>query len=488
MMNCNCLDECNLLIYGTGGNGMGVYKCLSPFCNILGFIDKRAEKINSIFEKPVFTLQQISEKLPENERDKTVVIITIKNVFMHSDIAKELLKNGFMFLIYKPLNILKSRGNKTDIQVNDIYENIVEKRQWTTNILVPRTKEILFEFQNKLFISRNEDEVTTWVPVEILFNYKESYDYPGINMPLFFPLVELYKAFLGTREVPLEQAINNFYLYCGEWLYRNKKPFTEEQKESFLESRRAIFEEMQKMAEVDIDFFKTNAPFVEKDGRKLFLKSSGRNRVAFLIAKGFKYVPVRMSSMEYNEWCDMDLVHEKERDINESGINCFFAPYPNPYLVDYPMYFTDYQRLFLQPVANEIIKKIYLNNVVNEEGLNRVFFEGVEQEKKKICFYFRVNDDGIAEEYFKNIGFMTSEISGRNDDLEKILVIDDENYMKGKDILYSADFQRIYLLQKGNDIKIINDFEQCGYKLNYRVFESICRNDMMRGISFIKEY
>lgn len=396
-MKDNChLKKSNVLIYGTGGNGAGLYNRIMSFCKVLGFIDKRAKKIGTMFDKPVFTIDEVSQRLSTDEKQNVIVIITVKNVFIHSEIVKELLNNDFAFFVYKPLNVLKNRGNATEIRINDIYECIVERKEYMENIDIPRTKEILYEFENKLLIAKEQDYVSTWMPVELLFNYKNSYDYPGINMPLFFPLVELYKAFLGSRDVSLEQAIDNFYLYCGEWLHQNEKRLTEEQKDSFLESRVSIFGEMQKMAEVDIKFFEHNAPLVEKENNIFFLKSSGRNRVAFLIAKGFKYVPVKMNINDYNEWCNIGFVNEKEREINQNNVNCFFASYPNPYLVDYPVCFTDYQRLFLQPVANEVMKELYLKNIIVEDNVRRVDFDHVEKDKKSIGVLVRIREIGRA--------------------------------------------------------------------------------------------
>lgn len=487
MLNSHCLKDNNILIYGTGGNGIELYHRLHHHHSIFGFIDKRADEIRDNFERPVFTLQEISHRLSRDEKENMVVIIAIKNVFIHSEIASELLHNGFSYLIYKPLNILKNRGNETEIQINEIYEYMVEKRQCMMNISIPQTKEILFQFENKLLINKNEDEIVTWLPIEILFNYKYSNDFPGINMPLFFPLVELYRAFMGDMEISLSQAIDNFYLYSCEWLYQNKRLLTETQKNSLLESRRQIFSEMQKMAEVDIDFFKENAPLVEKDGKRFYMKSSGRNRVAFLIAKGFKYVPVRMDQADYEEWCDFDLVHKKELDIKEKKINCFFAPYPNPYLVDYPIYFTDYQRLFLQSIANEITKEIYLKNVISRDGINRIAFDCVERDKEKTIFLLRVNDDGIAREYFLNIGFLVDDPNIPNNNMERILVLDSEACFDSHTLLSEVYFKRIYYLQRGIDNSIISFFEKYGYRLDKEMFESVCKDNIIRGMSFMKD-
>ena len=128
-------------------------------------------------------------------------------------------------------------------------------------------------------------------------------------------MVELYKFFLGDKAIAEEEAISNFIVYCCEWLNKNEGELTEEQEKSFIESRVAVFQDMQKMVELYIDFFKRNCPRVTYDEGKFYLTSSGRNRVTFLIAKGFKYIPVEMSNQDYEKWCDLEFVKKIEENI-----------------------------------------------------------------------------------------------------------------------------------------------------------------------------
>lgn len=396
------LDTGKVIIYGTGGNGLSLARMLrNESIQVKYFIDKRADEIVSIEDIPVKNLSELDDI---DDKEQYIVFITIKNVFAHSEIASDILKRGYTHIIYKPSSVLRGYSNNTDEKVNELYELLIERKQYKSLLNIPATKNILIKFRNRLIISDDEDTIKVWCPVELIFNYKSSNDYPGLNMPLFFPLVELYRFLLGQEGEYHKNAIENFIVYCSEWLRINNKELDDSQLNSFLESRISVFQEMQKMTEIDNDFFKSNCPLVEYENEKFYISSSGRNRVSFLIAKGYKYVPVRMNRLDYEKWCNLKRVLEIEDKVNVQRIGSFFAPEPNPYLVDYKIDFVDYQRLILWPIANEIIKEIYIKSRYNKGTLTCTDFDKVEVLKKKYIITCDIEDGGISNAYFESIG------------------------------------------------------------------------------------
>lgn len=463
------LEHAKILIYGTGGNGIGFYERQKNQLHIEGFIDKRADEIKTVYNLPVLTIEDANTKFIN--KDEYVVFVTIKNVFAHTEIAKTLLNNGFHRIVYKSDNVLKGNEDCVEKRIDEIYETLIEQKGYRHNFSIPFMKSIHISFKDRLCIEKTETEVRTWCPVELLFNYKESNDYPGLNMPLFFPLVELYKLFLGDSSISKEEAIDNFFVYSCEWLKKNGRELNESQKNSFLESRIAVFEEMQEMSEVDIEFFKRNCPEVKLEEKKFYLSSSGRNRVSFLIAKGFKYVPVKMSEKDYLEWCDLQYVNRMENYINDNGIKSFFAPYPNPYLLDFSIDFVDYQRLFLWPIANEIVKKIYKDSRVTEGTLTCTDYSKVERKKNKTSVMCYLQDGGAACQYFKSIGFHIN----MNEDAEiKYLVVDScvKDNIEG---ILNKDYRKVYFLKREDGCLSNEVFLDFGYKRTKKMFETITR-------------
>lgn len=463
------LEHAKILIYGAGGNGIRFYERHKKQLQMVCFIDKRANEIKSIDELPVLSLEEVFEKFVD--KDECVVFITVKNVFSHTEIAKVFVENGFHRIIYKSDNALKGIANIEDQAIDEIYENLIERKGHKYNFSIPFTKSIYTSFKDRLCIEVTATEIIAWCPVELLFNYKASNDYPGLNLTLFFPLVELYRFFLGDSSIDKEEVLENFFVYSCEWLKKNGRELNESQKNSFLESRTAVFEEMQKMSEVDIDFFKKNCPEVQYESGKFYLSSSGRNRVSFLIAKGFKYVPVRMSDKDYLEWCDLQHIYEMENYVNANGIKSFFAPYPNPYLLDFPIDFVDYQRLFLWPIANEIVKEIYKDSRVTEGSLTCINYDKVEKEKSKVSVVCYLKDDDIACQYFRSIGLHTDV----NKNIGQYYLVIDSCVKRNLKEIFVNNYKRIYFLDREDGRVRGNSFTDFGFIKSRILFETMTR-------------
>jgi hypothetical protein len=463
------LANAKILIYGTGGNGKNFCERMHSQLQISGYIDKRANEIETLNNVSVMTLEEVSSNI--KNKDEYVVVISVKNVFSHNEIAKSLLDNGFHRIVYKSDSVLKGNGDSKEKLIDEIYESLIERKECNTNYTIPYTEIIRTSFNDKLCIEKADTYVKTWCPVELLFNYKESHDYPGLNMPLFFPLVELYKYFLGDTSIGREEAVSNFMAYSCEWLKQNNRELTKSQADSFMESRTAVFEEMQKTVEVDIDFFKDNCPMVKYESGKFYLSSSGRNRVSFLIAKGFKYVPVKMSRNDYIDWCDMQYVKKIQDYVDRNKITSFFAPYPNPYLLDYPVDFVDYQRLFLIPIANSIMKKIYKYSRLIDGTLTCVNYSKVESEKSKTSVVCYMQDDGIASRYFESIGFNTS--CDKKTENNYLLISSHIN--RTIEQLLDGKYTKIYFLNCGEGAIDNEYFARLGYTKKSRMFDTASR-------------
>lgn len=473
------LSKSKAIIYGIGGNGIKTYQLLKANnIEVEGFIDKRAKEHAYIENTKVYSLQEITEKILD--KNGIVVFVTLKNVFIHNEIVNELLRAGFHYVIYKSLNALNNVANSNEIEIDRAYEEIIEHVQFNTDFTVPYLYSANYHFIDRLKIKVNENAyVVSWVPIELLFNYRDAKDYPGINMPLMFPLVELYKAFLGDDNIDSKEALDNFFLYSGEWLHRNNNKPTNDQQASMFESRASIFQHMQKMAEADISFFQKNAPVAQYENGKFFLESSGRNRVAFLIAKGYKYIPVQMSQGDYDLWCDRPLINQYEEKINSKNINIFFAPYPNPYLVDFPVIYADYMTQFIIPIANEIVKDIYLQSVVEDDNVRIVDTQLVEKQKHIYSIICRIDDNGIANRYFRSIGL--TDYDTEREEIYKVEIVD---YNIGKIIDTTAN--RLYVLENEYDLNDDVLIKIDGYKMIGIISKGVSNTGWIRGIKYEK--
>ncbi len=483
MSNIKGLEDYNILIYGTGGNGRILFhKLIRDEFNVLGFIDKRAEEIGLLEGKKVYNPQTDLKFLKEKE--KIVIIITIKNVFAHMKITKELFDIGFSHIIFKSLNVLHDVADKKEKEIDAIYETVVEARKTNEaipfGIYVPELDKIEIKLKDRLYIKEKDDLVYAWCPVELLFNYKDAQLFAKVNMALFFPIVELYKAFLGNEAVCIKECLDNFYVYAGEWVVKNNEQYRDSLKKSLLESRYSVFKEMQKLFETQNDFFIDNAPHVERgDKNRFYMSSSGRNRVSFLIAKGYRYVPVKMNKKDYIGWCDLSHVEQFYNSF-EKEYKDYFAPYPNPYLVDLNYEFIDYQKLFLQHIANDLTKKAYIDSVQEMNGIEVYTLQKSEEYWYRIGIKFMIDDGDIGREYFDRIGFSDS-ISDSN--YSNILVFNDKYLYEAIDFLLHFGVSEVYVLTT-NEKLIDNAMFTNGIWEKTNIFHSLCLNGILQGIHY----
>ncbi len=114
----------NLLIYGAASLGHILFEKLRKIedYNILGFIDKRAYEINDFMSLPVYTMEKAWNLYKNLD---VVVVISIKNVFEHENIAFALKGVGFEKILFKPKSILEGEENTNDKYINELYDDII---------------------------------------------------------------------------------------------------------------------------------------------------------------------------------------------------------------------------------------------------------------------------------------------------------------------------------------------------------------------------
>ncbi len=398
------LKDAEVYIYGTGGNGINLLSTLNNKCIIKGFIDKNAADIVEKKGIKVYTLKDLKN---EDIADK-IVFITIKNVFGHDDIARDLIKCGFRYIVYKSGNILKEIGDEREKITDIAYETIIEHKTYFDDIEVPKVEVINYKLRDRLFIKEDEETVTALCPKEMLFNYKDPNDYPGMCMPLFFHITDLYEAF-SANEKGIEEAEDNFLIYCGEWLHKSGNEMTDAQRRSFIESKRAAYVNMRRTMELDKDFFVNNAPKVTYENGKFYLASSGRNRVSFQIAMGHDYIPVKMSKEDYDCWSNIEIKNIYEKNAEQNGVTKVFGPIPNPYLADMPVIFADYQKLFLIPSTKRIVKIIFSKHIKATGSYRRLDYEKAQKEVQNTSIFVSNDYDNIVVNFLKSVGFLIAD-------------------------------------------------------------------------------
>lgn len=402
------------ILYGVGGNALKLVKLFqSTQYELLGFIDKRAALLQEVEGKKVWSLETIEEM--REGADDIVIIITIKNVFAHTEIATCLAERGFSQIIYKPLAILQGAEDVELERISKTHDTFIIDVKMPEEIclkkFLPCTKYI---YKDRLIIKALDNKLLVWVPVELIYNYQTNDAYENINMSTLFPLLGLYRLFLGEKTTDSESDIlEDFYSYCAAWAFSNNLQIDDELKRNWVESRRAAFEQMQKISEYDFDFFFRNAPEVTYGNKgKFYVKHSGRNRITFLIAKGYRLIPLFMARSDYEKWINEECFKKLKEQIEKDNVYKLPVIFPHPLMRDIISDFSDYYRLVCCPVMYEIIAYLYRKSMRDEAGNKYVDLRMVKQKKAEIHIGCCIQDEGAMSRFFDANDMDTCRING----------------------------------------------------------------------------
>lgn len=429
--------DCNqkYILYGAGGDSLKLIPLLKENgCVITAIIDKRAFELNELLEIPVILPEDLE---PQTYSLDSIIIITIKNVFEHSNIAKELYVLGYQKLVYKPLSVLKGFTDSEWDSINSIYSKMIVEKQFPSGTTITsKEPEIFCGRLDSLYIKEVDNMVTAYLPSELLCNYDTDAAWGRIGMQCFFPMVDLYKVLLNdTPSVTWIEAQHNYLLYCGEWLYKHHLEMTKGQKESFIHSRVNIFYEMQKKSGISQDFFIQNAPEVIWQEQNIFyISSSGRNRIAFQIAKGYNYVPVSMSKLDYMRW-----INEKDSDnfleiLKKNKVNKLFTSIPHPMFIDFPIIAEDYVRLVCGEVTSYLLKDIYLSSTIRNTSYSIVDMDKVRNDMITLNLGIWVADQGCLSRYLNRLFINHIRINNKLNEPEQEITLAIDNLLQSKRI------------------------------------------------------
>ena len=107
------LNEKKVIIYAAGTVGKLLLSILrKEGIEVHRFVDVRYEKIKELDGIKVESLEWLDTVTNKNDY---CVIVTVKNVFEHTEIAKKIFSYGFYNIIYKPISVLNGESSNDGI-------------------------------------------------------------------------------------------------------------------------------------------------------------------------------------------------------------------------------------------------------------------------------------------------------------------------------------------------------------------------------------
>lgn len=316
------------ILYGAASIG-GIVKDTLESCgyNVVGYIDKRAHEMDQYNGRPVWSIHKAVELGHDEE---IVVYISVKNVFEHEKIARQLTKAGFQNLIYKPYNVLLGNASVKEKELAQLYDDLFDGHLKGAEFVVPDCahEDSLHDYA---LISKENGQVTAYIPVEYIFtnDYQEDEmrKWGNVPIPCFFTHINFFRSLDGDQNCSVMPYLKEYCEFTAQ--IEGKIEITDAWRDNVIANRTHIFEQMNESLQLDPLFFVRNAATAVWNRKgKYFNLTSGKHRCTFLAAKGNKYIPLLVSEVDYEEFVNGAKVScvKKAVDLYDGTVLI-----PNPY-------------------------------------------------------------------------------------------------------------------------------------------------------------
>lgn len=377
------------VIYGAAYQGALFFDLLTKNGYTIDFfIDKRAFEMDSFCGRPVYSINEVVSK----EFEENVIIIAVKNVFCHDEIVSNIVACGYHNIIFKPLKNIKGVVEKEANVISTAYDYLLEGRMYAGKI--PSTFSVQkYVFCDRAIIQKEGEYVVLYLPVELA--YTEKMEKPSIWSDIPLLLMAPHIGFMRWLEGDVDYTPDLYLRFCEHSaICGGRITITDSWRDNVISNRTDVYNNMVDSYERDYDFFKRNAPYAIWNSKGYFNVLSGKHRMAFLVSKGSRFIPVKVSNEDYYNWENNRLLHEKMTEIKDGGVFKSKAPLEHPYMLDYPC---DNKRLFFYILSR-------ISYVISEIQLRKT---------KKInpslsVINVNINDDGYLERCLSRFGFVLS--------------------------------------------------------------------------------
>lgn len=326
-MRFNLDPKSEIVLYGVSSMAVSwMEKMTQMTYRIKMFIDKDADKIKSVKNIPVVTLDAYLVSADKND----VVIVMLQNVMWHKEIAERLMENGIKKIVFFPMqeycwygeiSLLRKRYNQC---IKNRFENIL------SDIPIIEKKELFGN--NTSHIYMDDYEVTAWAPVEICFSIKDikesgfwKTDRSDASIQLaerlifdrnlfnLYPYYELYDFLKGKKEsCPLYLKMNGKEGHINSDKCDN---------DTLLCDRRKLMDIFEEEIHRGTGFFEESPAFgiVNRRLGKIMIQD-GMHRSIFLVDHNFWWIPICMNKEDYAFLYNADKVNKVKEFFIEHGV------------------------------------------------------------------------------------------------------------------------------------------------------------------------
>lgn len=322
-------ENSNVIIYGSATMGsMLVDRLHKANIVVKGFIDKRAYEIKELKGYKVWSIDD--HELNENIDESTVIIIAVKNVFIHKEIIDTLIKNtSCRKYIYVPFGTTDQEIITKNVFNTLFYEDINLPYE------LEEVKDIKLNcFQRADNRKEIENKVVLLVPTGMIFTNnvsKEQTIWGDIPILGYFPHIRLFQFFANEEN----GDIKSYLEFCITASKDMQILQSEAWMNNIIENRKNVYDQMLNEYDLSSDFFYLNAPTAKWNDKGYFNLTSGKHRAIFLISKGCRYIPLKISLSDEEKWLNSVKAEKLFNKLEAIGIASITYSIDNPYFYRY---------------------------------------------------------------------------------------------------------------------------------------------------------
>lgn len=314
-----------LIIYGAGEVGINTAKKLEQNgYKVIGFIDANKEGLGIVPGYIVYNLEKSKDLCDKNP----AVIVALANGSIHQKVSNQLYELGFKYIIFLPLDCFINRTQKE--QMIDNYNAILHGN--ADGILIEEYSDFIKPClnENEWIVKHDAEYVWGYLNEEILFS--ESYENWKGDKTKLTGIEETYDRNIVLRKwyIALFDYLSGKDSDVERYFEVYAKTKTEDEKKILLADRQHLYEIYNFEFNRGMGFFIETAPLVEWNEKGYFNLVGGHHRTIFLLIKGLKSYPVKMSKEDFNKWCNREKLGEMKElcKMQEKGV--LNVPIPHP--------------------------------------------------------------------------------------------------------------------------------------------------------------
>lgn len=317
--------DSDFIIYGAGEVGSRIaVRLMEEGYSVQGFLDLRPGSQNMLNGIRVY---QVDEEVPWEE-ERVIVIIALANGNIHKEVADNLYRKGYAYIVFLPIALFLSQSTKNRLIAE--YNEVMEGK--CGGMAIHEYSEYRFpELKCEDGIVKESDGyIWTFVAQEILFS--ESYENWKGDKSKLTGIQTSY-----DRNIVLRKWYRNLFQYfeneaedCEEYfnIFEIKKGDIE--KERLLRERQSLFQLYKMEFQRGLDFFVETAPLAEWNSRGYFNLVGGHHRTIFLLEQGLTCYPVKMTKDDFAKWCNYNKLDSWKKCVEEDGDEFWDIPIPHP--------------------------------------------------------------------------------------------------------------------------------------------------------------